>query len=249
MVDPGFVIKNDLTLIYGNAGSGKTTVALGLAASLLQGKGFLDHQIETTSGRVLFIASDSGTQPLLSALQNMNMIDLPEYQEGAQKRFHVWAAEPDQDMLNCDISLANCIELQSFVVNAKIDLVIIDSCKAVFSSAGIDYVDNNLVTAVLTYFKQVICASTSVVFINHDGREKGAAAGAKAWKVIPSIVHQLSVLMKKRMTESNRFANGRVLKTGLVQNASFTTDWTMACWLSHKQRRLLVTASMNSLGV
>jgi hypothetical protein len=188
---PGFVIKNDLTLIYGNAGSGKTTVALGLADALLQGKGFLDHQISTTPGRVLFIASDSGAQPLLAALQDMNKIDRPEYREGADKRFYVWASDPDQDMLTWDVGLANCIELQSFVVNNKIDLVIIDSCKAVFSSAGTDYADNNLVTAILTYFKQVVCASASVIFINHDGRDKGAAAGAKAWKEIPSIVHQI----------------------------------------------------------
>lgn len=188
---PGFVIKNDLTLIYGNAGSGKTTVALGLADALLQGKGFLDHQISTTPGRVLFIASDSGAQPLLAALQDMNKVDRPEYKEGPDKRFYVWASDPDQEMLTWDVSLANCIELRSFVVKNKIDLVIIDSCKAVFSSAGIDYADNNLVTAVLTYFKQVICASTSVIFINHDGRDKGAAAGAKAWKEIPSIVHQI----------------------------------------------------------
>lgn len=218
---PGFVIKNDLTLIYGNAGSGKTTVALGLANALLQGKGFLDHQIQTTLGRVLFIASDSGAQPLLSALQDMNMIDLPEYQEGAEKRFYVWAAEPDQEMLNWDISLANCIELQSFVVNAKIDLVIIDSCKAVFSSAGIDYADNNLVTAVLTYFKQVICASTSVIFINHDGREKGAAAGAKAWKEIPSIVHQIKRPDEKKNEGVKSFREWTCVKNRLGTERQF----------------------------
>jgi len=188
----GFVIKNDLTLMYGTAGSGKIKGALGLANALIQGVGFLDHQINITPGRVLFIASDSGgAQPLVSALQDMNMIDQPEYREGPSKRFYVWASDPDQGMLAWDVSLANCIELQSFVVKNKIDLVIIDSAKAVFSSIGIDYSDNNLVTAVLTYFKQVICASTSVIFINHDGRDKGAAAGAKAWKEIPSIVHQI----------------------------------------------------------
>lgn len=209
---PGFVIKNDLTLIYGNAGSGKTTVALGLADALLQGKGFLDHQISTTPGKVLFIASDSGAQPLLAALQDMNKIDQPEYQEGPYKRFYVWASDPDQDMLAWDISLANCIWLQSFVVKNKIDLVIIDSCKAVFSGAGIDYADNGLVTAVLTYFKQVICESTSVIFINHDGREKGAAAGAKAWKEIPSIVHQIKRPDEKKNEGAKSFREWSCVK-------------------------------------
>jgi hypothetical protein len=218
---PGFVIKNDLTLVYGNAGSGKTTVALGLADALLQGKGFLDHQIKTTPGRVLFIASDSGAQPLLSALQDMNQIDRPEYKEGASKRFHVWAYDPDQGMLAWDVSLANCIDLQSFIVCHKIDLVIIDSCKAVFSGAGIDYADNGLVTAVLTYFKQVICASASVIFINHDGREKGAAAGAKAWKEIPSIVHQIKRPDEKKNEGSKSFREWTCVKNRLGTERQF----------------------------
>jgi hypothetical protein len=218
---PGFVIKNDLTLIYGNAGSGKTTVALGLADALLQGNGFLDHQIKTAPGRVLFIASDSGAQPLISALQDMNQIDRPEYKEGASKRFHVWASDPEQDMLAWDVSLANCIELQSFVTSKKIDLVIIDSCKAVFTGAGIEYADNNLVTAVLTYFKQVICVSTSVIFINHDGREKGATAGAKAWKEIPSIVHQIKRPDEKQGEGSKSFREWTCVKNRLGGERQF----------------------------
>ena len=217
----GFVVKNDLTLIYGNAGSGKTTVALGLANTLIQGVGFLDHQINATPGRVLFIASDSGAQPLVSALQDMNMIDQPEYREGPSKRFYVWASDPDQNMLTWDVSLANCIELQSFVVKNEIDLVIIDSAKAVFSSAGIDYSDNNLVTAVLTYFKQVICASTSVIFINHDGRDKGAAAGAKAWKEIPSIVHQIKRPDDKKNEGAKSFREWTCVKNRLGGERQF----------------------------
>jgi hypothetical protein len=166
---------------------------------------------------------------LLSALQDMNMIDLPEYQEGAEKRFHVWAAEPDQDMLNWDISLANCIDLQTFVVSAKIDLVIIDSCKAVFSSAGIDYADNNLVTAVLTYFKQVICASTSVILSTMMEERRAQPRAPRHGRKFPVLCIRSNVLMKKGMKELNLFANGRVLKTGSAQNASFTTGWMMAC--------------------
>lgn len=228
---PGFVIRNDLTLIYGNAGSGKTTVALGLADALIQGVGFLDHDIKTIPGRVLFIASDSGAQPLVSTLQDMNMIDRPEYKESPSRRFYVWASDPDQEMLTWDVSLANCIELHSFVVNHKIDLVIIDSCKAVFSSAGIDYADNNLVTAVLTYFKQVICTSTSVVFINHDGREKGAAAGAKAWKEIPSIVHQIKRPDEKKNEGAKAFREWTCVKNRLGTERQFhytLTDGVLA---------------------
>lgn len=217
----GFVIRNDLTLIYGNAGSGKTTVALGLANALLQGTGFLDHQINTIPGKVLFIASDSGAQPLISALQDMNMIDREEYREGPGKRFFVWASDPEQDMLAWDVSLANCIYLQSFVVEHEIDLVIIDSAKAVCSGAGIDYGDNNVVTAVLTYLKQVLCATTSVIIINHDGRDKGAAAGAKAWKEIPSIVHQIKRPDEKKHEGARSFREWTCVKNRLGSERQF----------------------------
>ena len=99
--------------------------------------------------------------------------------------------------------------------------MIIDSCKAVFSSAGIDYADNNLVTAVLTYFKQVICASTSVVFINHDGREKGAAAGAKAWKEIPSVVHQIKRPDEKKNDGVKSFREWTCVKNRLGTERQF----------------------------
>lgn len=218
---PGFVIRYDLTLIYGNAGSGKTTVAIGLANALLQGTGFLDHQINATPGKVLFIASDSGAQPLISALQDMNLIDREEYREGPGKRFFVWASDPEQDMLTWDVSLANCIYLQSFVVEHEIDLVIIDSAKAVCSGAGIDYGDNNVVTAVLTYLKQVLCATTSVIIINHDGRDKGAAAGAKAWKEIPSIVHQIKRPDEKKHEGARSFREWTCVKNRLGSERQF----------------------------
>ena len=219
---PGFVVKNDLTLFFGSAGCGKTTGAVGLADALIQGKGFLDHQVGQPPGKVLFIASDSGAPPLLASLQDMNLIDLPAYRHGGpDQRLFVWASDPDQGMVSWDIGLANCLSLRSFVVENSIDLVIIDSCKAVFSNAGIDYADNNLVTAVLTFFKQVICVNTSVLFINHDGREKGAAAGAKAWKEIPSLVHQIKRPDDKANEGASSFREWRCVKNRLGGERQF----------------------------
>jgi hypothetical protein len=71
-------------------------------------------------------------------------------------------------------------------------LVLIDSCKAVCTAAGLEYTDNTVVTALLTYFKEVVCPHAAVVWLNHDGVAKGANAGARAWREVPSLVHRIS---------------------------------------------------------
>ena len=189
----GFVPDQVLTLIWGAAGSGKTTAALAMAQAVLNGSGFLDHTAPTRSGAVLFIASDSGAAPLQAAMQDLGISSMPEAREGPQKRFHVWAADRDQGMSSWAADLRGCIRLLEFIRDQQIKLVLIDSCKAVCSGAGIDYTDNRGVTSLLTYFKEVICPHAAVVFLNHDGVQKGATAGAKTWKEIPSAVHQISI--------------------------------------------------------
>jgi len=187
----GFIPDNDLTLLWGNAGSGKTTAALAGGSSVLQGTGLLDHNQPAPIGSVLFIASDSGAPPLYAAMQDLGMADLHEVLDGPQKRFHVWAAEADQCMTAWAADLRGCIRLLEFIKRHQIRLVLIDSCKAVCSGAGLDYTNNQLVTALLTYFKEVICPHAAVVWLNHDGTARGANAGAKAWKEIPSMVHSI----------------------------------------------------------
>jgi hypothetical protein len=187
----GFVPDNEMTLLFGNAGSGKTTAGLAASCSVLLGTGLLDHTQPAPRCNVLFIASDSGAPPLYAAMQEMGMADLPEVQEGPQKRFHVWASDPEQGMTAWAADRRGCIRLLDFITRHQIGLVLIDSCKAVCSGAGLDYTNNQLVTALLTYFKEVICPHAAVVWLNHDGVAKGAHAGAKAWKEIPSIVHSI----------------------------------------------------------
>jgi hypothetical protein len=72
--------------------------------------------------------------------------------------------------------------------------VLIDSCKAVTSKADLNYCDNGQITALLTFFKEVICRHCAVVWINHDGTAGGEAAGAKAWKEVPSNVHSIEMV-------------------------------------------------------
>lgn len=211
----GFVPDQDLTLIWGAAGAGKTTAALAMAKAVLEGTGFLDHTSPSSSGGVLFIASDSGAAPLQGAMQDLGMSSMPETMEGPQKRFHVWAADSDQGMSSWSADLAGCIRLLDFVKANGIKLVLIDSCKAVCSGGGIDYTNNRGVTSLLTYFKEVICPHTAVVFLNHDGAERGQTAGAKTWKEIPSAVHQISIGEDKNSSSNLGIRQWRVTKNRL----------------------------------
>jgi hypothetical protein len=217
----GFIPDNDQTLLWGNGGSGKTTAALAAACSVLHGTGLLDHSQPAPIGGVLFIASDSGAPPLYAAMQDMGMADMPEVQDGPQKRLHVWASDPDQGMTAWAADLRGCMRLLEFIKQQGIRLVLIDSCKAVCSGAGLDYTNNQLVTALLTYFKEVICPHTAVVWLNHDGTARGAHAGAKAWKEIPSMVHSIIREEKKDGSLVNNRRLWRVVKSRMGPTREF----------------------------
>ena len=193
----GFVPANDQTLLWGGGGAGKTIAAVEMCGAVIDGRGFLDHTKPAMQGKVLFIASDSGPQPLLHAIQELGYGEHPALARGPSQAFYVWAADQDQGMSAWVADLRSCIRLLQFIRSHQISLVVIDSCKAVCSGAGLDYTSNQLVTALLTYFKEVICPHTSVVWLNHDGVADGATAGAKAWKEVPSIVHAITNAMAK----------------------------------------------------
>jgi hypothetical protein len=217
----GFVPDNDLTLLWGNAGAGKTTAALAAALAVIRGTGLLDHTQPSPRRNVLFIASDSGAPPLYAAMSDMGMADLPEVHNGPDKRFHVWASDPVQGMTAWAADLRGCIRLLEFVRSNQIGLVLIDSCKAVCSGAGIDYTNNQLVTSLLTYFKEVICPHMAVVWLNHDGVAKGAHAGAKAWKEIPSMVHSIIREEQKDGTIVDSRRQWRVVKSRMGGTREF----------------------------
>jgi len=217
----GFIPDNDLTLLWGTAGSGKTTAALAMALAVLQGTGLLDHTQPATQRKVLFIASDSGAPPLLAAMQDMGMAALPEVRNGHQQRFYVWASDPQQGMTAWAADLRGCIRLLEFIRANQIGLVMIDSCKAVCSGAELDYTNNQMVTSLLTYFKEVICPHAAVVWLNHDGTARGAVAGAKAWKEIPSVVHRITQEEQKDGTKINNRRHWDVTKSRMGPGRQF----------------------------
>ena len=193
----GFLPANDQALLYAPAGAGKTTAALAMAFAVIEGSGFLDREAQPKAGSVLVIATDSGPAPLIRTLQDLGKADHPAISPTHDGlRLHVWAHDTDQAALGWEASLRGCLGLLDFVRTQKIALVIIDSCKAATSRADLNYCDNGQVTALLTFVKEVICQHCSVLWLNHDGTGGGEAAGAKAWKEVPSIVHSIQPVIE-----------------------------------------------------
>jgi hypothetical protein len=213
----GFVPANDQTHVYGKAGCGKTTAALEMAFAVVDGTGYLDHSHPAQPASVLFIASDSGAVPLKAALQEMGLDDHEALKASSATRFYVWASEQSQGTTAWAADLRGCIRLQRFVEQHRIGLVVIDSCKAVCSAAGLDYQNNQLVTELLTFFKQVICPHTTVLWINHDGTVKDASSGAKAWQEVPSAVHQIT----KEDQSNRRTWQARKMRVGQERSFDF----------------------------
>lgn len=189
----GFIPANDLGLMYGAKGSGKTLAALAMAFAAIDGTGFLDHAKPAQQGPVLFIASDSGAPPLMAAMQDLGVADHPAIR-GEDRRFYVWAHSATQGMESWCASINGCVQLLQFVKAKGIRLVLIDSAKTICAKAGISYLDNDSIAALLTFMKEAICPHTSVVILSHDGTEKGSHSGAKVWAEVPSIVHNIQQL-------------------------------------------------------
>ena len=186
----GFIPANDLGLMYGAKGSGKTLAALAMGFAAIDGTGFLDHSKPAQQGPVLFIASDSGAPPLMAAMQDLGVADHPAIR-GADRSFYVWAHSASQGMSSWCASINGCVELLQFVKDKGIKLVLIDSAKTICAKAGISYLDNDSIAALLTFLKEAICPHTSVMILSHDGTEKGSHSGAKVWAEVPSIVHNI----------------------------------------------------------
>ena len=186
----GFIPANDLGLMYGAKGSGKTLAALAMAFAAIDGTGFLDHSKPAHQVRVLFIASDSGATPLKAAMHDLGVADHPAI-KGEDRSFFVWAHSTSQGMESWCASINGCVQLLQFVKTKGIKLVLIDSAKTICAKAGISYLDNDSIAALLTFIKEAICPHTSVMILSHDGTEKGTHSGAKVWAEVPSIVHNI----------------------------------------------------------
>ena len=191
----GWLLEGDISLLYGSYGSGKTTHALYKAYNFAKGRNILDRSTPPCKkGKSLFICTDGGVGTFKKSMNDLGLQDTdPIFKKGDKQMIFVWGYEPNQNFLAWDASVHGLLKLAKFVEDKKIDYVAIDSAKAVCSRAGISYVDNDAVRALLQYIREIIAFPNKchIEILSHDGTAKGAHAGAKSWAEEPSMVIHL----------------------------------------------------------
>ena len=195
----GWLLKGDVSLLYGTYGSGKTTFALWLSYNYAQGKNILDRETPCEPGKTLFICTDGGVNTFKKAMYDLDIPEDDPLISGDNPMIYVWGFDPKQghDAWSCNIN--GVIKLEKFIKAKKINNIVIDSAKSVSSRAGWDYTNNPSVRALLQYMREGIAQSTgsNLIFLSHDGTEKGVHAGAKSWAEEPSMVLQLAPIFEE----------------------------------------------------
>jgi archaellum biogenesis ATPase FlaH len=181
---PGFLPANDISLLWGMRGAGKTRIALEMALQLMAGKGLLDREGNYEPCNVLFVASDSGGAPIKEELQKMGIAE----EEKRFERWELWCFSQEIQTAAWGIDLRGRIELFEWAKGNPGSVVILDSAKSICSKGGVDYTNNELVTEFMTFLKEVITPYVTVLVVAHDGTKPQRAGGAAAWEEIPSVV-------------------------------------------------------------
>lgn len=196
---PGFIPAREQSLLFAPRGAGKTIAALAIARAIVTGAPLLDQGDGTTPGRVLYLATDSGCASMRTQMQELGLLDSQLFQHGhPDQRFFLRGYDATQGISAWEANIPEVLWLIRFVQDHAIDLVIIDSAKACLALTETDYADNRAVGALLTLFQRVVCPHASILWLNHDGRENGHNAGAKAWAEIPVMVHRIERVEEQR---------------------------------------------------
>ena len=91
----GWLLKGDICLTYGKAGSGKTTYALWKAYNYAKGKNILDRSTECEPGKTLFIATDSGLGALKASMDQLGIEDDDPVMSGPEQKVFIWGFDPE----------------------------------------------------------------------------------------------------------------------------------------------------------
>ena len=201
----GWMLKGDICLTYGQAGSGKTTYALWKAYNYAKGKNILDRSTGCEAGKTLFIATDSGLGALRASMDQLGIEDDDPVISGLEQKIFIWGFEPEQGHNAWAADINGVIKLEQFIKTQGITYIVIDSAKSVSSRGGWSYIDNQSVRTLLQYLREGVCQSQgcNLEFLSHDGTEKGAHAGAKSWAEEPSMVVRLDPIFKDDEQTSN----------------------------------------------
>lgn len=204
----GLLLKNKDHVIYGDAGTGKTLFSLFMAKALVFGGSVGDStNIQPTRGKILYIGSDSGTANegiLQTYLDQMGLLD---EDTGAEflERFIYRSADETAGTSQFNFNIHNLIWLKQLLEEETIDLVIIDSLKAV--TAGTRYsIDERNIGDIMRLVQAIVLPKSTLVWIHHSNkstsRSTHRAGGCTDIIEIPSA----AIEMVKEVSEVNGVA-------------------------------------------
>ena len=232
---PQFLPLGKASVIYGDSGAGKTSIALHIANAYIKGIPFADsiYPSRYDGRKVLFIASDGqgdAVDHLTDYAEQSGFMD----DENFINSFDVYAAAADGSTGPFNFSEIHLLNLFNQLKGGDYGLVFIDSLKA--SCMGSDYSIDDRTAAMPMRIIQAMCARarTTLVWLHHTNKGSSdssqRASGSTDLIEIVSSAHELRynwnegtgqgqsewIVQKLRGSSKRKFYYSFDFETGLV---------------------------------
>lgn len=157
----GFIVKNGLTMLYGDSGTGKTTLCLYLADSMRKGKALFG--LECKQGTVIFVENDESGDLLKS---HRDKVGLPE---------RLLVASPDTNIVWDGSNKKFTEDFQNLLYYYVPDVVVVDS----YTSLGIPDITRPESSLVLDELRRLAeryhCGMIIIHHTNLSGTQMGSS--------------------------------------------------------------------------
>jgi hypothetical protein len=235
---PQFLPLGKASVIYGDSGAGKTSIALHIANAYIKGIPFADsiYPSKYDGRKVLFIASDGqgdAVDHLTDYAEQSGFMD----DEDFVNSFDVYVAAADGSTGPFNFSEIHLLNLFNQLKEGDYGLVFIDSLKA--SCMGSDYSIDDRTAAMPMRIIQAMCAKTRTTMVWFHHTNKGSsdsshrASGSTDLIEIVSSAHELRynwnegtgqgrgewIVQKLRGSSKRKFYYSFDFETGLVLEA------------------------------
>jgi predicted transcriptional regulator len=225
---PGFLRQNRDAIFFGDSGSGKTTISLDMIRSLTMNRTFADGK-QPCQGqkKTLFIATDGGVTAESVLMDYINDLGLMHHDQFWEK-FIWWSSDEDSSSPPWTLTLGNMIKLQERLTEGDIDLVVIDSLKAV--TTGTDYsIDDRNIGHVMRLMQSIVTPHAGLVWIHHTNKS-GKSSSHSAGGVTDIIEVVSAAFQVQREWEDDKPTQRSTMKVQKLRGEdsrqfNFTFDW------------------------